>query len=53
MAILHDVGKQRFVFLITLLLLIFVNKEISFREYIEMELKIFFITSEAFFKLEK
>ena len=38
MAIFLDVKKQRFIFFITRLFLIFVNYEIFFQEYIEMEL---------------
>ena len=41
------------IFLITHLLLIFVNEEIFFQEYIEMELKIFFIIFEEFFEWQK
>ena len=44
MAIFHDVKKKkRFIFFITRFFLIFVNKE----------LKIFFITSEGFFKWQR
>ena len=41
------------IFLITHLFLIFVNEEIFFQEYIEMELKIFFIIFEEFFEWQK
>ena len=34
----------------THLFLIFVNKKVFFQEYIEIELKIFFIIFEAFFE---
>ena len=51
MAIFHEIKrKKRFIFFITRLFLIFVNKEIFFQENIETELKIFFIASEGFFK---
>ena len=53
LAIFHDVKKKRFIFFITHLFLIFVNKEIFFQEYILMELKIFFIIFERFFKWQK
>ena len=46
-AIFHEVKKKKFVFLTTSLFLMFVNKEIFLKEYIEMELKIFFIISEG------
>ena len=46
MTIFYDVKKERSVFLITRLLLIFVEKKTFFREYIEIELKIIFVTSE-------
>ena len=45
MAIFHDVKKERFIILITRLFFIFVNNELWFSKYIEMELKIFLITS--------
>ena len=35
------------------LFLTFVNKEIFFQEYVEMELKIFFIIFEGFFDWQK
>ena len=53
MAIFHDAKKYRFIFLITRLFLIFVNKEIFFERFIEIELKIFLITSEGFFEWQK
>ena len=37
------------IFLITYLFLIFANEEIFFQEYMEMDLKIFFIIFEKFF----
>ena len=40
--------KYRFIFFITRLFPLFVNKDFFFQEYIEMGLKIFFITSEEF-----
>ena len=42
--------KWTFIFLKTHLFLIFVNMEIFFQEYIEMELKIFFIIFEGIFE---
>ena len=45
--------KKRFIFLITHLFLIFVDKEIFFQEYIEMELKAVFLIFEEFFKWQK
>ena len=42
-----------FIFLITHLLVIFVNEDIFFPEYIQMELKIFFIIFEEFFEWQK
>ena len=38
--------KYRFIFLVTHLLFIFVDKEIFFQEYTEMKLKKFFIIFE-------
>ena len=52
LAVFHDV-KKRFIFLITHLFLIFVNKENFFQEYIEMELKLFSIIVEGFFEWQK
>ena len=44
MGVFDDVKKKEICVLITHLCLIFVDKEISFQEYTEMELKTFFIT---------
>ena len=51
--IFHEVKVKRFIFLITHLLVIIVDKEIFFQEYIEMESKTFFIIFEGFFKWQK
>ena len=53
LAIFHNVKKYRFIFLVTHLFLIFINKEIFFHEYTEMGLKIFFIGFKGFFEWEK
>ena len=51
--IFHEVKIKRFIFLITHLFVIFVDKETFFQEYIEMESKTFFIIFEGFFKWQK
>ena len=52
LAIFHD-AKNRFIFLITHLFLVFVNKDIFFEKYTEMELKMFFIIFAGFFEQQK
>ena len=44
---------QSVIFLITHLLVVFVNERISCQEYIEMELTIFFIISEEYLEWQK
>ena len=51
--IFHEVKVKRFIFLITHLLVIIVDKETFFQEYIEVESKTFFIIFEGFFKWQK
>ena len=46
-------SKKRYIFLIPHLFLKFVEKETFFQEFIEMELKMFFIIFEEFFKWQK
>ena len=53
MAVFHNVRKIETYFLITHLFLTFVNKEFFSQEYIEMELKIFFITFEGYVEWQK
>ena len=53
MDIFHEVKVKRFIFLTTHLLVIIVDKEVFFQEYIEMESKTFFIIFEGFFKWQK
>ena len=43
----------QFDFLVTHLFLVFADKDIFFQEYIEIELKTFFITFEVFFQWQK
>ena len=51
--IFHDVKKKRFIFLITHSFLLFDDEDIIFLEYIEMELKTFFVIFAGFFKWQK
>ena len=53
MAIFHDVKKVEIFFPFENLFYMFVNEEIVFEEYIDMELKIFFRTSKGFFEKQK
>ena len=53
MDIFHEVKVKRFILLTTHLLVIIVDKEVFFQEYIEMESKTFFIIFEEFFKWQK
>ena len=46
-------SKHRFIFVMTHFLLIFVDNEIFFQEYIELELKAFFIIFEGYLEWQK